>query len=435
MTGRAAPLPRAWRIYAVCNFISQIGTWMQSTAQAWLVLELTGSSELLGLLVAIQYFPAVVLAIPAGKVADRWGRRNLLLYGQAAMAMLAGGLAAVVAAEKAIYPVLAGFALLLGIGNALSQPARIAMAATLAGGEGAGTHGRVRAAGMATLSFNLARILGPALAGFAIAAYGPTFAFAINALSFLPLLLFLAGMDADDRVSSSLRGSGRAAFSLLWTNLSTRIPLLTVAVVGVFAINVQTLVPAYARFGLGLDANGFGLLMGAFGVGACLGGFLQWRWPAASIWRPLAAAAALGLCLAALSATHRFPLAALILTGFGVCTATVLSSASAAVQRLVPDHLRNAATALQVTIVLGANPLGSALTGWMIELFGPDGGSAALGAITLAAVMALTLTRRLHAVGALNAVRHRFAQKLQPARSTSAAKAAVRSAGTVSDSA
>ena len=87
MMGRAAPLPRAWRIYAVSNFISQIGTWMQSTARAWLVLELTGSSELLGLLVAIQYFPAVLLAIPAGKVADQWGRRNLLLSGQATMAI------------------------------------------------------------------------------------------------------------------------------------------------------------------------------------------------------------------------------------------------------------------------------------------------------------------------------------------------------------
>ena len=306
MMGRAAPLPRAWRIYAVSNFISQIGTWMQSTAQAWLVLELTGSSELLGLLVAIQYFPAVLLAIPAGKVADRWGRRNLLLSGQATMAILAGGLAAIVAAGNATYPVLAGFALLLGVGNALSQPARIAMAATLAGGEGAGAHGRVRAAGMATLSFNLARILGPVLAGFAIAGYGPTFAFAVNAVSFLPLLLFLAGMDADDRVSSSQRGTGRAAFGLLWTNVSTRIPLLTVAVAGVFAINVQTLVPAYARLGLGLDAGGFGLLMGAFGAGACVGGFLQWRRPAVSIWRSLAAAAGLGLCLAALSGDSSF---------------------------------------------------------------------------------------------------------------------------------
>ena len=433
MMGRAAPLPRAWRIYAVSNFISQIGTWMQSTAQAWLVLELTGSSELLGLLVAIQYFPAVLLAIPAGKVADRWGRRNLLLSGQAAMAILAGGLAAIVAAGNATYPLLAGFALLLGVGNALSQPARIAMAATLAGGEGAGAHGRVRAAGMATLSFNLARILGPALAGFAIAAYGPTFAFAVNAISFLPFLLFLASMDADDRVSSSQRGSGRAAFALLWTNVSTRVPLLTVAVAGVFAINVQTLVPAYARLGLGLDAGGFGLLMGAFGAGACLGGFLQWRRPAVSIWRSLAAAAGLGLCLAALSATYRFPLASLILVGFGVCSATVLSSASAAVQRFVPDHLRNAATALQVTIVLGTNPLGSALTGWMIELFGPNGGSAVLGAATLAAVVALTFIHRLHAVGAPNSVRHGFAQKLQRAGSTLAVGAALGSEGNEKD--
>ena len=433
MTGRAAPLPRAWRIYAVSNFISQIGTWMQATAQAWLVLELTGSPQLLGLLVAIQYFPAVLLAIPAGKVADRWGRRNLLLSGQAAMAILAGGLAAIVAAGNATYPVLAGFALLLGVGNALSQPARIAMAATLAGGEGAGAHGRVRAAGMATLSFNLARILGPALAGFAIAAYGPPFAFAVNAASFLPLLLFLAGMDADDRVSASQRGSGRAAFGLLWTNVSTRVPLLTVAVAGVFAINVQTLVPAYARLGLGLDAGGFGLLMGAFGAGACVGGFLQWRRPAVSIWRSLAAAAGLGLCLAALSATYRFPLASLILVGFGVCSATVLSSASAAVQRFVPDHLRNAATALQVTIVLGTNPLGSALTGWMIELFGPNSGSAVLGAATLAAVVALAFTHRLHAVGAPPSVRHGFAQELQPARSTVVAGAALRSAGNEKD--
>ena len=85
---------------------------------------------------------------------------------------------------------------------------------------------------MATLSFNLARILGPALAGFAIAGYGPTFAFAVDAVSYLPLVLFLAGMDADDRVSASQRGTGRAAFDLLWTNVSTRIPLLTVAVAG-----------------------------------------------------------------------------------------------------------------------------------------------------------------------------------------------------------
>ncbi len=276
---RAAPLPRAWRIYALSNFISQIGTWMQSTAQAWLVLELTGSSELLGLLVAFHYFPTILLAVPAGKLADRWGRRNLLLSGQAAMAIVTGGLAAIVAADKASYQVLAGFALLLGVGNALSQPARIAMAATLAGGEGAGAHGRVRAAGIATLSFNLARVLGPALAGFAIAAQGATFAFAVNAVSFLPLLVFLAGMDGGDRGSSSRRGSGRAALNLLWTNASTRISLLTVVVAGVFAINVQTLVPAYARLELGLDAGGFGLLMGAFGAGACLGDFCNGGYP------------------------------------------------------------------------------------------------------------------------------------------------------------
>jgi hypothetical protein len=216
-------------------------------------------------------------------------------------------------------------------------------------------------------------------------------------------------------------------------NASTRVPLLTVAVVGVLAVNMQTLVPAYARLGLGLNASSFGLLMSAVGAGACLGGLLQWRWPAASIWRPLAAATGLGLCLAALSAIHQFLLASLILTGFGVCSATLFSSASAAVQSLVPDPLRNAATGMQVTIVLGTNPLGSALTGEIIEHFGANGGSAVLGAATLAAVIALTITYRPHTFGAPNPVRRRHGQKLPPVRSPAAAEAVLRSEETEKD--
>jgi MFS family permease len=385
---------------------------MQSTAQAWLVLDLTGSSTQLGLLVAIQFLPPVLLSIPAGKAADRWGRRNLLLSAQATMAILAAGLAAVVATKEASYPVLVGFALLLGIGNGLSQATRIALAASLAGGDGAGAQGRARAAGLASLSFNLARIVGPALAGFAIAMWGPAFAIAANAVSFLPLVLFLAGHDANDPPSLRRRDSGSAAFRFLWSNAATRVPLLTVAVVGVLAVNMQTLVPAYARLGLGLDASSFGLLMSAVGAGACLGGLLQWRWPAASICRPLAASAGLGLCLAALSVIHQFSLASLVLTGFGICSAIVFSAASAAVQSLVPDPLRNAATGLQVTIVLGTNPLGSALTGEIIEHFGANGGSAVLGAATLAAAAALTYLHPLHAFRVQNSIRRRLWQKL-----------------------
>lgn len=394
MTGREPSLPRQWRIYAVSNFASQVGTCMQSTALAWLVLDMTGSPSKLGLLVAIQFLPSILLAVPAGKAADRWGRRNLLLGAQAAMAVLAAALAAAVAIEEASYLVLAGFAFLLGVGNGLSQATRLSLAASLAGADG-----RARAAGLATLSFNLARVVGPALAGFSISIWGPAFAIAANAASFVPLVLFLASRKAKD-AQPRRRPDSASALSFLWSNASTRAPLLTVAVAGVFAVNVQTLVPAYARLGLGLDAGGFGLLMSAIGAGACLGGLLQWRRPAASIWRPLAAAAGLGLCLAALSATHQVLPAALILAGFGVCSATVFSSASAAVQSFIPDPLRNSATSLQVTIVQGTNPLGSALTGWALEQFGASGGSAALAAATLAAVAALALAHRGDRMGA-----------------------------------
>jgi len=389
MTVGEAPLPRVWRIYAVCNFVSQIGGCMQSTAQAWLVLEMTESSSRLGLLVALQFIPSILLAIPAGRAADRWGRRKLLLGAQVAMALLAAALAAVIAFKEVSYPVLLGFALLLGIGNGLSQTTRLAMAASLAGAQG-----RVRAAGLATFSFNLARILGPSLAGFAMTLWGPAFAIAVNAASFLPLVLFLAGLRADETVSRPVRDSGAKALRFLWTHASTRIPLLTLAVAGVFAVNMQTVVPAFARLGLGLNASGFGLLMSAAGVGACLGGLLQWRRPAGSVLRPLAAVGGLSLCLLALSAIRDLLPATLAFIAFGVCSATVFSSASAAVQSSIPDPLRNAATSLQVTIVQSTNPLGGALSGWLLEQLGLYGGCATLGAATLAGVVTLALTHR-----------------------------------------
>ncbi|ARN79967.1 MFS transporter [Methylocystis bryophila] len=389
MSESQPPLPRAWRDYAIGNFISQLGSCMQSTALAWLVLDETRSSSMLGLLIAIQFLPSILLAVPAGKAADRWGRRNLLLGAQAATAVLVGALAASIALKATSYAVLAGFALLLGIGNGLSQATRLSLAASLAGSQG-----RARAAGLATLSFNLARILGPALAGFAIALWGPAVAIAANAASFLPLIVFLGSLSSEDAPSRPRSHSTSAALLFLWRNVSTRAPLLTVAAAGTFAVNMQTLVPAYARFGLGLDAGGFGLLMSAVGAGACVGGLLQWRRPAASIWRPLAATAGLGLCLVMLSAVRQFAPAALLLAAFGVCSATVFSSASAAVQSLVPDPMRNAATSLQVTIVQGTNPIGSALAGSAMDLLGATGGIGALGVTTLAAAISLAFAHR-----------------------------------------
>jgi MFS family permease len=383
-------LPQAWRIYAISNFVSQIGACMQATAQAWLILDLTGSPSSLGLTIALQFLPSIVLAMPAGKAADRWGRRNILMGAQAAMAVLAAALAAAIAFGQASYAALVVFALLLGVGNGLSQATRLSLAASLAG-----PGGRARAAGLATLSFNLARMLGPTLAGFAIAIWGPAFAITANAVSFLPLLAFLATRNVvDERPSPGRPAAAASALRFLWSGPATRIPLLAVAAVGTFAVNIGTLVPAYARLGLGLDAPGLGLLMSAVGVGACAGGLLQWKRPAGSIWRPLAAAAGLAFCLGALSAAHDLAPAALVLAVFGLCSATVFSSASAAVQSSVPDALRNAATSMQVIVVQGTNPLGSALTGWALERFGANGGCAVLGSATLIAIAVLALFAR-----------------------------------------
>ncbi len=386
----ASPLPRVWWIYWGGNFISQIGTWMQSTAQAWLVLDLTGSPTMLGVLLAFQHLPAVLLALPAAGLADRYGRRNTLLCAQIAMAALAVAVAALIARGTLSFPLLLGAAFLSGVANAVSQPARIALAATLAG-----PGGYSRTAGLATLSFNLARIVGPCLGGLAMAGVGVAAAFAANAASFLPLLVVLAWRLTD--VAAANRPHARAAIrdaaGFLWRNDQTRMPLLAVAAAGVLAINVQALVPAYARFALGLDAAGLGWLMGAIGAGACLGGFLQWRSPAGSSARTFAAAAGLGLCLLGLAAPPHMASSLALLAAFGLCSATALSSTAAAVQTAVPDHLRTAASALQILIVLGSNPIGGLLTGWAVDRLGPAVGAGSLGAATLFAIALLWLLR------------------------------------------
>jgi MFS family permease len=384
----AAPLPRLWWIYWGSNFISQIGAWMQSTAQAWLVLDLTGSPAMLGVLLALQNLPAVLLALPAATLADRYGRRNILLCAQIAMAALAVLVAALIASGNLSFPLLLGAAFLSGVANAVSQPARIALAATLAG-----PGGYSRTAGLATLSFNLARIIGPCLGGLAMAGLGVATAFAANAASFLPLLLVLASRLTDGAAANRPRAAIRDAAGFLWRNDRTRMPLLAVWAAGVLAINVQALVPAYARFALGLDAAGLGLLMGAIGAGACLGGFLQWRWPAGSAARTFAAAAGLGACLLGLAAPPHMASSLALLTAFGLCSATVLSSTAAAVQTAVPDHLRTAASALQILIILGSNPIGGLLTGWAVDQLGPAEGAGSLGAATLFAIALLWLLR------------------------------------------
>ncbi|MGC8876435.1 MFS transporter [Thermus sp.] len=369
-----------YRAYWLALFTSQMGTWMQSAAQGWLVLLLTGSAERLGLVVALQFLPSLLFSLPAGVLADRYPKRNLLLFTQGGMMLLALLMALLTLTGWVRYGHVLLFAFLYGALNAMDQPVRQSFTVELAG--------RERYPGAIALNsfgFNTSRLLGPALSGFLIAFYGVGAAYLANAFSFLPLLLVLRrlapgprGEEGDGRWwREALEGVG----FVLGHPLVRRVVGL-VLFASLLGMNFQTLVPAYARLVLELSATGYGFLLSSVGVGAILAALIMAftgrpRPPRLLLGVFALALAHLGLFFAPAPAVPLF----LALGGFGMIS--VLINANTLVQLAVPDRLRGRVMAVYSLVMLGTGPLGAYLTGLLFELFGGRLAAFALGGLVL----------------------------------------------------
>lgn len=370
-----------YRSYWLSLFASQMGTWMQAAAQGWLVLLLTGSAERLGLVVALQFLPSLLFSLPAGVLADRYPKRNLLLFTQGGMMLLAFLMALLVLTGWVRYPHVLVFAFLYGALNAMDQPVRQSFTVELAG--------RERYPGAIALNsfgFNLSRLLGPALSGLLIAAFGVGVAYLVNALSFLPLLLVLRGVppgpaegEGDGRF---LREAQEGVRFVLEHPLVRRVVGL-VLFASFLGMNFQTLVPAYARLVLGLSATGYGFLVSSVGVGA-LGAALVMAFTG----RPRIGRLLLGVFSLALAHLGLFlpypPVVPLFLAlgGFGMIS--VLINANTLVQLSVPDRLRGRVMAVYSLVMLGTGPLGAYLTGFLFEALGGRRAALVLGLALLA---------------------------------------------------
>lgn len=373
-----------YRAYWLSLFASQLGTWMQSAAQGWLVLLLTGSAERLGLVVAFQFLPSLLLSLPAGVLADRYPRRRLLLFTQGGMALLAFLMGLLVLLGWVRYGHVLAFALLYGALNALDLPVRQAYTVELAG--------RERYPGAIALNsfgFNLSRLLGPALGGVLIARYGVGVAFLLNALSFLPLLLVLFRRE-DGKVMEeghpSFRRQVLEGLRYVWETPRVRFVVGVVFLTSLFVMNFQTLVPAYARLALGLSAAGYGALLSAVGLGAlaaALGMALRGRPSLAWV---VGGGALLGLVHLALALRPTATGAALLfaLGGFGMIS--VLINANTAVQLEVPDRLRGRVMSVYSLFLLGTGPLGAYLTGALFDALGGGKAAGVLGGLALLAL-------------------------------------------------
>lgn len=382
---------RDFRLFWIGQLISQIGTWMQSVAQAWLVLELTHSPLHLGIVSALQFTPVLLLSPVGGVLSDRFAKRKVLLISQTAMQLQAFVLAALVWSGRVEYWHVAVLAALYGLSRAIDIPARQSYITDLVG-----RSDLPNAVALNSVVMNGARIVGPAVAGLLIAAFGVALAFLLNGVSFVAVLVALVAIRTEGRPDIGRLGIREGVLSAL--NYAAGTPpvaftLGLMVVVSLLVLNFNVIVPLVARNVLNQDAHGFGLLMSSLGAGAVAGAF------GVALFRrgqpPLSFLVASGalLCagLAALAAVSHFAVAALVLALLGCCQILFTTGCNTTLQLIAPNELRGRVMGLYTVTFAGMTPFGALLIGWVAEHQGIRMACAAGGVIGLLGVAVLVL--------------------------------------------
>jgi MFS family permease len=361
---------RQYRRYWTGLFLSNIGTWMQSVAQGWLVLRLSDSAFLLGLVGFAGSIPTLLLAPLAGVAADRFDRRKLLLATQSTQMACAFTLAAATAAGLASVAIVAAVAMVNGIANALTVPSHQSLFLDLVGRENL-----TNAIALNSMQFNLSRVVGPMLAGLTIGAFGEVVCFALNGISFVAILVPLASLSplpASRRRSRSawidLRGGLRFA------RRHPHIPQLLVicAVIAVFGTPPVTLAPLFARRLLGVGPEGLGGMLSAVGLGAVAAALLiaahaDFTKKGLGV---LLAASAFVVSLAGFALSRRYLLSLACLALLGGAMTSTASLINTLLQMSAPDRLRGRVISLYALAWLGLIPLGNLQAGAVAQRFG-----------------------------------------------------------------
>jgi MFS family permease len=381
---------RDFRLFWGGQLVSQIGTWMQSVAQAWLVLELTQSPLQLGIVSALQFTPILLLSPVGGALSDRFAKRRVLLVSQTAMKLQALVLAVLVWSGYIQYWHVAVLALLYGLGRAIDIPARQSYITDLVG-----RSDLPNAVALNSVIMNGARIVGPAAAGLLIAAFGVALAFLLNGISFIAVLLALLAIRTEGQPDPAGRLGiregvlGAVAYAARTPPVAFTLGLMVV--VSLLVLNFNVVVPLVARDVLNQGAHGFGLLMSFLGAGAVAGGFsvalLRTGQPPLSFL--VGSAATLCAGLVALALAPHFALAAAVLALLGCCQILFTTGCNTTLQLIAPNNLRGRVMGLYTVTFAGMTPFGSLLVGIVAERFGVRAACAAGGISGLLGVVAL----------------------------------------------
>ncbi|MET0725841.1 MAG: MFS transporter [Leifsonia sp.] len=377
-----------YRIWFFGALVSNVGGWMQATTQDWVVLtQLTHNSAVaVGITMALQFGPQLVLVPFTGVVADRFDRRRILFVTQTALMLLAVGLGVLLLAGHAQLWHLYAFALALGITNAFDAPARQSFVSDLVSGQNTSNAVALNAA-----SFNMARLVGPAVAGLLIVVMGAGWVFIVNAVTFIAMLAALAALRRDELRhqprSPRARGQFVQGFRYVATRADLKVVFVIVFLVSAFGMNFPIFASTMAvAFGEG--AGEYGLLSSILAIGSLTAALLSARRAKARLRVVIAATGffALAALAASLMPTYASFAISLIFIGFG--TVTLLTTANGYVQTTTPPELRGRVLALYMALLMGGTLIGAPIIGWVADQFGPRWG---LGVASIAAMSAFII--------------------------------------------
>lgn len=395
-TTMASMRVRNFRIYFIGQAVSFAGTWMQRVGQALLVLEIGGTGTTLGLVLAVQMLPVLLLSVWTGPYVDRFAKRRILIVTQAVSAVSALGLAIVVGAGSVEMWMVYASALLLGLAQLFDHPARQSIVPEMVGDELL-----ANALSLNSVMINMARVVGPALAGLVIASMGLAACFYINAVSYLAVIVALLALRASELVPVVRRARASGAlegFRYVARTPSVRWPLAMMAVIGTLGYEFQVSLPLLAERTFD-SPNSYGTMSAMQGLGAIVGGLVVAnRYRGRKRVTLAYVAIAFGVLFSAVAVAPSLALALVACALMGSTSTALLSVGNTTVQLATEPDRRGQVMSMWSMAMLGSTVVGGPLVGWIGEQFGARY-CVAVGGISaiVAGVVGLSTLRRLDA--------------------------------------
>ncbi len=361
---------RNYRLYWMGQFVSMTGSWVQTTAQALLVLQLTNSPLAIGMVATFQFLPVLLLSLFGGVIADRVPRYRMILLTQTLAMTLAAIFGALVGLGIIQLWHVYLLALLQGTVNALDTPVRQAFAVELVGRED-----RPNAIALNSIVFNGSRIIGPALAGLLIGPLGIAAMLYLNAASFLAVLVGLLRMDVSQIVQVPHRPAHvlsqlREGLAYTWHTPEVLLVMILMGAIGTFGYNFSVTLPLIGGFILHTNPASYGALGAFLGLGSLMAAVANVYMGSITPQRMIVAAAAFSLLLGAVAASSSFALSLILLFALGFAGISFTTAANTMIQLRVPDDLRGRVSSLYFMLFAGSTPIGGLLIGGVASLFG-----------------------------------------------------------------